>query len=92
MILKDIKNEENVCEYYSQYYHEDLLKVKKLTHDVILVAYDAIPNALAIEIIKKFTKNDKSLQLARPKDCYRLSYSTLRTIICSNIFKKLILN
>ena len=49
----------------------------KLIHYVNFVADDAMPNALTIDIIKKFTKNDKLLhqvmKLVRQNNSYKLN-------------------
>ena len=75
--FKIVKSEENVCDYSSRHPYKDLLNFKKLVHYVNFVAYDATANALTIDIIKKFTKNDKllhqAIKIARNNNCYKIS-------------------
>ena len=61
LILKFVKSEENVCGYFSRHPYKDLLIFKNLTDYGNFVPEGATPNALTIDIIKKFTKNDKLL-------------------------------
>ena len=75
--MKYVESKENLRDYSNRHLYKDLLKVKELIHYVNFAADDATPNALIIDIIKEFTKNDKRLhqvlKLARQKSCYELN-------------------
>ena len=75
--MKYVESKEDLSDYSNRHLYKDLLKVKELIHYVNFVADDATPNALIIDIIKEFTKNDKLLhqviKLARQKNCYKLN-------------------
>ena len=93
LILKYIKNDENVCDYSNRHPYKDLLKLKELIHYVNFVVDDATPNVLTINIIQNFIKNNKLLyqviKLARLNNCYKLNkpLSFLEYIDNCNNFK-----
>ena len=83
MVLKNENNVKNEGKkwrkciwlaYYSRHSYNNLLKVKELNH---YVNFDATPNALTLEIIKKPSKNHKVLhqviKLARRNNSYNLN-------------------
>ena len=53
LILKCVKNEENVCEHFSRYSYKGLPKVKELIRYVNFVADDATPNTLVINFSRE---------------------------------------
>ena len=75
--MKYVKSEENVCDYSIRHPYKDLLKCKEIIHYVNFVSDDATPNALNIDIIQIFTKNDKLsyqvIKLVRRNNCYKLN-------------------
>ena len=60
LISKYVKNEENVCEYFSLYPYKSLLKVKELIYYVNFVADDTTKHT-DHRLTKKATKNEKPL-------------------------------
>ena len=67
----------NWFDFSSRHPSKDLLKLKELIHDVNFVANHPTSNALTIDIIRKFTINDKILhqviKFARQNNCYKLN-------------------
>ena len=60
-LIFKVQSEKSICDFSSRHLYQDHLKLKELIHYVNFVADDATPNSLFIDIIKKFTKNDKLL-------------------------------
>ena len=95
--MEYVKTEENVCGYFSRHPYKNLLKFKELIYYFNFNADDATPNALFIDLNKKFTKNDKSLRqiikLARQNN-FKLNkpLTFLKYIENRNIFQTLFEN
>ena len=59
LILRYVKNKENLSDYSSGHFYKDLLQFKELIQYVYFVADDTAPKILTICMIIKATKNDK---------------------------------
>ena len=57
LVLKYVKSEQNVCEYWSHHPYKDLLIVKELTHYVNFDAADATPNIDHIHYLESHQKS-----------------------------------
>ena len=93
LVLKNVKSEQYVCDYFSRHLYKDLLKFKELIHYVNFAADDATLNALTIDIVKKATKNNKLshqvIKLARQNNLHKIneSFTFLRYTESRNTFK-----